>query len=194
MSDRSDPTADPLEPEHWTEAAARTQVGTALAVLELAATVLAKVPSPDEALRYENRELFRLYSAAQAVRGWLVGQTAEASVEEPERDSVLGDGRRIYHWSPEELERHYRAALADFRDEPPPPAPEPTIEAAFRAVAAELRRIELHLRAIAARDWPDAENAEELVSKAEDRANRVERLAAALDAGYEVDEQDEEAG
>jgi hypothetical protein len=68
-----------------------------------------------------------------------------------------------------------------------------TIEAAFDAVAADLRRIKRRLRAIAGRAWPDAEDDEGLISQAAVFADQVEELAAEVEATVEEDEEDEEA-
>ena len=92
---------------------ARVQVGTALALIELAAQVLDKVPPPESAFATGDRELFRYLQAAETARGWLVGHDPGDGVERPGRNSALGDGQRIYEWSEEETEQHFQVALDD---------------------------------------------------------------------------------
>lgn len=109
-----EPEASPLPPIR-TANEARVQVGTALAVIELAAQVLDKVPPPETALAAGDRELFRYLQAAETARGWLVGHDPGDSVDRPGRSSALGDGQRIYEWSDEEAERHLQHALEDWK-------------------------------------------------------------------------------
>jgi hypothetical protein len=97
---------------------ARIRVGTALAVIELAAQVLAELPPVDAALRLGDRTLFRYLQAAETAACWLVGQEAGDSLERPGRSSALGDGQRIYEWSEEETERHFQSALDDWSERP----------------------------------------------------------------------------
>ena len=107
--------APPLPPIR-TANEARVQVGTALAVIELAAQVLDKVPAPETALASGDRELFRYLQAAETARGWLVGHVVGDGVDRPARGSALGDGQRIYDWSDGETERHFQSALEDWRE------------------------------------------------------------------------------
>lgn len=93
---------------------ARVRVGTALALLELAAQVLEGLPEPEVALSLGDRELFRYLEAAETAESWLVGHEAGDSVDRPARGSALGDGQRIYQWSEEETERHFLAASQDW--------------------------------------------------------------------------------
>jgi len=95
---------------------ARNRVGVALALLELAAEVLEKVPAPETALPRGDRERFRYLQAAESARSWLVGHRREDSGEHPGVDSALGDGLRIYGWDEEETERHFASALRDWSE------------------------------------------------------------------------------
>ena len=94
----------------------RIRVGTALALLELAAQVLDELPPADTAFPEGDRELYRYLQAAEAAESWLVGLDPGDSVDRPGAGSALGDGRRIYEWSAEETERHFEAALRDWRE------------------------------------------------------------------------------
>lgn len=94
-------------------AEARTRLGTALALLELAAQVLEQLPSPKVALDAGDLELFRYLQAAETALGWLVGHGERDSLELPGPSSALGDGRRIFDWTDEEALRHFQAALED---------------------------------------------------------------------------------
>lgn len=95
---------------------ARVRVGTALAVIELAAQVLEELPPPETALPLGDRALYRNLQAAETARGWLVGHEAGDSLEQPGPSSALGDGQRIYEWSEEETERHFQSALDDWSE------------------------------------------------------------------------------
>jgi hypothetical protein len=97
---------------------ARVRVGTALAVIELAAQVLHELPQPEAAFSLGERALYRYLQAAETARGWLLGHEAGDSLEQPGRDSSLGDGQRIYKWSAEETDRHFLSALADWSERP----------------------------------------------------------------------------
>lgn len=92
---------------------ARTHLGTALALLELAAQVLEKLPAPQAGLDAGDPQLFRYLQAAETTLGWLVGQGEEDSLAAPGPASALGDGRRIFDWTDEESLRHFQAALDD---------------------------------------------------------------------------------
>jgi hypothetical protein len=107
--------AEPAKPVCSAEEA-RIRVGTALSVIELAAQVLHELPPVDAALRLGDRTLFRYLQAAETAACWLVGQEAGDSVERPGPSSALGDGQRIYEWSEEETERHFRSALKDWSE------------------------------------------------------------------------------
>jgi hypothetical protein len=95
---------------------ARVRVGTALAVIEVAAQILHELPPVDVAFRLGDRTLYRYLQAAETASCWLVGQEAGDSVERPGPSSAFGDGQRIYEWSEEETERHFQSALNDWRD------------------------------------------------------------------------------
>ncbi len=95
---------------------ARTRVGVALSLLELAAQVLEHVPPPETAFPLGDRELYRYLQAAEAARAWLVGHEAGDGVETPARGSALGDGTRIYTWEEAETERHFAAAIRDWSE------------------------------------------------------------------------------
>lgn len=86
---------------------ARTRVGTALSLLELAAEILESVPPPETAFPAGDRDLYRYLRAAAAAKARLVGEEAGDGVDRPARGSALGDGKRIYEWSAEESERHF---------------------------------------------------------------------------------------
>ncbi len=92
---------------------ARTRVGVALSLVELAAQVLEKVPSSERAFHQQDPELFHWFHAAEAMRWWLVGREEGDGVERLGRESALGDGVRIFEWSEEEAERRFRIALDD---------------------------------------------------------------------------------
>lgn len=96
---------------------ARIRVGTALALLELAAQVLDELPPIEMAFRLGDRELYRYLQAAETAEAWLVGLDPGDSVDHPGPASSLGDGRRIYEWDDEETERHYQSAARDWSDE-----------------------------------------------------------------------------
>lgn len=100
----------PALPTFTTEDA-RIRVGTALALLELAAQVLEEVPAPETAFPLGDRDLYRYLQAAETAKGWLVGQEAGDSVDRPGPSSALGDGQRIFEWSEEEAERRFENAL-----------------------------------------------------------------------------------
>ncbi len=110
MGSRSGP--EPLRPVETAEDA-QVRVGTALALLELAAQVLEHVPPPKTALDLGDREFFRYLQAAEAARAWLVGQEEGAGVERPAPGSVLGDAPKVYAWDEAETEQHFTAALRD---------------------------------------------------------------------------------
>ena len=109
MTDLEPQCLKPIQTAHE----ARVQVGTALALIELAAQVLEKVPPPETAFATGDRELFRYLQAAETARGWLVGHDPADGVERPGRDSALGDGQRIYEWREEETERHFETAVRE---------------------------------------------------------------------------------
>ena len=95
---------------------ARIRVGTALALLELAAQVLEHVPAPETAFPRADRELFHYLQAAEAARTWLVGHEAGDGVDRPAAGSALGDGTRTYAWGPDETEQHFAAAIRDWSE------------------------------------------------------------------------------
>jgi len=95
---------------------ARTQVGVALSLLELAAVVLAKLPPPETAFSQGDRELFRYLQAAEAARSWLVGHEVGDGVDRPAVGSALGDGTRTYVWDEDETERHFAAAIREWSE------------------------------------------------------------------------------
>lgn len=107
--------APPATP-NFTAEDARIRVGTALSLIELAAQVLEEVPSPETAFPLGDRELFRYLQAAETARSWLVGHEARDSVDRPGGSSALGDGQRIYRWSEEETELHFREAMKDWSE------------------------------------------------------------------------------
>lgn len=94
----------------------RIRVGTALALLELAAEVLEKVPPPETALPLGDRERYQYLQAAETARWWLVGQEAGDCVDRPARESALGEGQRIYRWTEEETNRHFENALREWSE------------------------------------------------------------------------------
>jgi len=101
---------------HPTAEDARTRVGTALALLELAAQVLEDLPPPEVAFPLGDRKLFRYLQAAEVAASHLVGRDAGADVDHPARGSTLCDGQRIYEWSEEETEQHFLAAIRDWSE------------------------------------------------------------------------------
>lgn len=92
---------------------ARTRLGTALALLELAGQVLEKLPPPEVAVRAGEPRLFRYLQAAETTLGWIVGPGEGDSLESPGPSSALGDGRQIFDWTDEASLRHFQAALED---------------------------------------------------------------------------------
>jgi hypothetical protein len=110
LKDRISP-ADPATP------LLRVTLYTALALVCKGAEILSRLPALETALEAGDRERFRLLSAAEAALGWLVGQGVEDSVDDLGRESALGDAGAVLDWSDEEAERHFSAALADFREE-----------------------------------------------------------------------------
>ncbi|MFP3941627.1 MAG: hypothetical protein ACLF0P_15120, partial [Thermoanaerobaculia bacterium] len=90
---------------------ARIRVGTALALLELAAEVFAELPPPEAALRLGDRELYRYLHAGQRANAWLVGQEPGDALERPNPGSALGEGESIYQWTEAEVERAFTAAV-----------------------------------------------------------------------------------
>jgi hypothetical protein len=110
LKDRISP-ADPANP------VLRVTLYTALALLCKGAEIVSRLPALETALEAGDRERFRLLSAAGAALGWLLGQGAEDSVDALGRESALGDAGAVLDWSDEEAERHFAAALADFREE-----------------------------------------------------------------------------
>ena len=107
--------AGPVKPPPTAEEA-RVRVGTALAVIELAAQVLEELPPPEVAFPLGDRALYRYLQAAETARGWLVGHEVCDSLERLGRESALGDGERIYGWSEEETERHFLGAFQDWSE------------------------------------------------------------------------------
>lgn len=107
--------AGPARPGFTVEEA-RTRVGTALALLELAAQVLEELPPPEAAFPLGDRELYRYLQAAETAEAWLVGLDPGDSLDHPGPASALGDGRRIYEWDDEETERHFESAVRDWSE------------------------------------------------------------------------------
>lgn len=95
----------------------RVRVGTALALLELAAQVLEGLPGPETAFEGRDPGLFSHLQAAKTTLAWLVGQGEGECLDSPGPDSALGDGRRIFDWTDEESLRHFQAALEDLEAE-----------------------------------------------------------------------------
>ena len=110
------PCEPPAPTPPFTAENARIRVGTALALIELAAQVLDGVPPPETAFPLDDRELYRYLLIAETANFWLVGQEPDASVDRPGRSSALGAGQRIYEWSAEETERHFENALRDWSE------------------------------------------------------------------------------
>ncbi len=92
---------------------ARVRVGTALALLDVVAEMLDKVPPPETALSLGDPELFRYLQAAEGARSWIVGHEIGNSVDCPAGGSALGDGLTVFAWDDEETERHFASALRD---------------------------------------------------------------------------------
>ena len=102
--------ADPANP------VVRVSLYTGLSLLCKGAEILSRLPGVETALEAGDRERFQLLSAGEAALGWLVGQEAEDSVEDLGASSSLGDAAAALDWGPEEVERHFAAALADLRE------------------------------------------------------------------------------
>lgn len=92
---------------------ARSHLATAVALVEVAARMLEKLPAPGAAVEAEDPELFRYLQSAETALGWLVGHGERETLETPGPSSALGDGRRIFDWTSEEALRHFQAALED---------------------------------------------------------------------------------
>lgn len=95
---------------------ARIRVGTALALLEVAAQVFEDLPEPEVAFPRGDRELYRSLQAAETARAWVVGHQAGDGVGRPGRGSALGDGRRIFEWNEAETGRQYESAMRDWSE------------------------------------------------------------------------------
>lgn len=95
---------------------ARVRVGTALALLELAAQVFEELPPLEVAFRLGDRKLYRYLQAAETAESWLVGLAPHDSVDHPGPGSALGDGQRIYEWDEEETERHFENAIREWSE------------------------------------------------------------------------------
>ncbi len=95
---------------------ARTRVGLALSLVELAGQVLAELPGPDLAFRHGDPELFRYLQAAETMTAWLVGPGPGDSLDCPGPESALGDGIRIFEWGAEEAERHFQSACREWSE------------------------------------------------------------------------------
>ena len=93
----------------------RVTLSTAISLLCKGAEILSRLPAAETAFESEDRERFRLLSAAEAALGWLVGQGSGDSVDQLGRDSALGDAAAILEWTDEELERHFAAGLDDWK-------------------------------------------------------------------------------
>jgi len=95
----------------------RVTLYTALSLLCKGAEILSRLPAPETAFEVGDRERFQLLSAAETALGWLVGQRVEDSVDSLGRGSALGDAAAYLDWTEEERERHFAAALADWKGE-----------------------------------------------------------------------------
>ena len=109
LTDRIAP-ADPANP------VVRVSLYTALSLLCKGAEILSRLPQVEPALETGDRERFQLLSAGDAALGWLVGQEIGDSIEHLGRSSALGDAEAALDWAPEEVERHFAAALGDLLD------------------------------------------------------------------------------
>lgn len=94
----------------------RITLYTALSLVCKGAGILSRLPPTETALEARDRERFQLLSAAEAALGGLVGQGSEDSVDALGRESALGAADAALGWSREELEGHFKAALADWRE------------------------------------------------------------------------------
>lgn len=108
---------DRIAPADPTNDEVRVTLFTGLGLLHLAAEVLSSLPSAETALAADDPERFRLLFAAEAARCWIVGHGAEDSPDLPGSDSAFAGAARALDWTPEELERHFAAALADLRED-----------------------------------------------------------------------------
>ncbi len=91
-------------------------LATALSILAAGEEILARMAEPETAFEGGDRERFRLLSAAQAARSWLVGHGAADDLDRPGPDSALGGAFAALAWTAEELDRQYEAALADWQE------------------------------------------------------------------------------
>ncbi len=102
----ADPTNDEL----------RVTLSIGLGLLHLAAETLSCLPPAETGLEGGDRERFRILFAAEATRCWVVGHGAEDSADSPGSDSAFAGADRALAWTPEELERHFAAAFADWAE------------------------------------------------------------------------------
>jgi hypothetical protein len=108
---------DRISPADPTNEQLRVSLLIGLGLLHIAAEILARAPGVETALEAGDRERFRLLFAAEAARCWIVGHGAEDSADSPGEDSAFAAALRTLDWTPEELGRHFAAALADWRED-----------------------------------------------------------------------------
>ncbi len=108
---------DRISPDDPTNEQLRVSLFIGLGLLHISAEILAAPPAVETVLEAGDPERFRLLSAAEAARCWLVGHGAADSTDAPGVDSALAGAFRALDWTPEELARHFSAALADFRED-----------------------------------------------------------------------------
>ncbi len=108
---------DRISPADPTNEQLRVSLLIGLGLLHIGAEILSRAPDVETALEAGDRERFRLLFAAEAAHCWVVGHGASDSADFPGQDSAFAAALRALDWTPEELERHFSAALADLREE-----------------------------------------------------------------------------
>ena len=108
---------DRISPADPTNDQLRVTLFIGLGLLHISAEILSTLPAAETALDAGDPERFRLLFAGEAARCWLVGHGAADSTEAPGQDSAFAGALRALDWTPEELARHFAAALADFQEE-----------------------------------------------------------------------------
>ena len=108
---------DRISPADPTNEQVRVTLFIGLGLLHIAAEIFSAPPAVETALEAGDPERFRLLFAAEATRCWLVGHGIADSTDAPGEDSAFAGALRALDWTPEELERHFAAALADLREE-----------------------------------------------------------------------------
>jgi hypothetical protein len=94
----------------------RVALFTTLTLFSTAAEILFSLPAAESVLEAGDHERFRLLTAADTARAGLVGHSLTDTPEHPSRESTLGGAETALAWTAEELEHHFTAALADWKE------------------------------------------------------------------------------